>query len=201
MIDHIRGVICHKEPNLVVIECGGVGYACRTSTQTAAAAGAVEHEAVLYTRLTVREDEVALYGFSTRSERSCFDQLTGVSGVGPKAALAILSDFTPDRFALAVAAGDYKTFTKTKGIGTKTAQRIVLELKDKVAKSAEAAGLPEIPVMNTDSGNVAEAMSALQVLGYSQGEAASALASLDASLPSSELIRLSLRQLGRNKLG
>ena len=124
MIDHIRGTICHKEPNLVVIECGGVGYACRTSVQTAAAVGAVDTEAMLYTRLTVREDEVALYGFVSRSERSCYDQLTGVSGVGPKAALAILSDFTPDRFALAVAAGDYKQFTKTKGIGAKTAQRI-----------------------------------------------------------------------------
>lgn len=200
MIDHIRGVICHKEPNLVVIECGGVGYACRTSTQTAAAAGAVEHEAVLYTRLTVREDEIALYGFCTRSERSCFDQLTGVSGVGPKAALAILSDFSPDRFALAVAAGDYRSFTKTKGIGTKTAQRIVLELKDKVAKSVQAAGLPDVPDFS-GGGNLEEAMSALQVLGYTQGEVAGVLAALDASLPSSELIRLALRQLGKNKLG
>ena len=200
MIDHIRGVICYKEPNLVVIECGGVGYACRTSTQTAAAAGAVEHEAVLYTRLTVREDEIALYGFCTRSERSCFDQLTGVSGVGPKAALAILSDFSPDRFALAVAAGDYRSFTKTKGIGTKTAQRIVLELKDKVAKSVQAAGLPDVPDFS-GGGNLEEAMSALQVLGYTQGEVAGVLAALDASLPSSELIRLALRQLGKNKLG
>ena len=200
MIDHIRGVICYKEPNLVVIECGGVGYACRTSTQTAAAAGAVEHEAVLYTRLTVREDEIALYGFCTRSERSCFDQLTGVSGVGPKAALAILSDFSPDRFALAVAAGDYRSFTKTKGIGTKTAQRIVLELKDKVAKSDQAAGLPDVPDFS-GGGNLEEAMSALQVLGYTQGEVAGVLAALDASLPSSELIRLALRQLGKNKLG
>ena len=200
MIDHIRGTICHKEPNLVVIECGGVGYACRTSVQTAAAVGAVDTEAMLYTRLTVREDEVALYGFVSRSERSCYDQLTGVSGVGPKAALAILSDFTPDRFALAVAAGDYKQFTKTKGIGAKTAQRIVLELKDKVAKSVQTDGLPAAPVF-TGGGNVEEAMAALQVLGYSQGEVAGVLASLDASLPSSELIRLSLLQLGRNMLG
>ncbi len=200
MIDHIRGTICHKEPNLVVIECGGVGYACRTSVQTAAAVGAVDTEAMLYTRLTVREDEVALYGFVSRSERSCYDQLTGVSGVGPKAALAILSDFTPDRFALAVAAGDYKQFTKTKGIGAKTAQRIVLELKDKVAKSVQTDGLPAAPVF-TGGGNLEEAMSALQVLGYSQGEVAGVLASLDASLPSSELIRLSLIQLGKNMLG
>lgn len=200
MIDHLRGVVSYKEPNLVVIDCGGVGYACRTSMQTAAAVGAVDEETLLYTRMTVREDEVALYGFSARSERSCFDQLTSVTGVGPKAALAILSDFTPDRFALAVAAGDYKQFTKTKGIGAKTAQRIVLELKDKVAKSVQAEGLPAVPVP-VSGGNLEEAMSALQVLGYSQGEVAGVLASLDPALPSSELIRLSLLQLGKNMFG
>ena len=197
MIDHIRGKVSHKEPNLVVIECGGIGYACRTSMQTAAAVGAAGEETLLYTRMTVREDEIALYGFSERSERSCFDQLTGISGVGPKAALAIHSDFTPDRFALAVAAGDYKQFTKTKGIGAKTAQRIVLELKDKVAKSVQSEGLPAAPV-TVGSGSLEEAMSALQVLGYSQSEVAGVLASLDPSLSSSELIRLSLLQLGKN---
>lgn len=199
MIDHIRGIISYKEPNLVVIDCGGVGYACRTSIQTAAAVGTVEQEGMLYTRMTVREDEVALYGFSTRSERSCFDQLTSVTGVGPKAALSILSDFSPDRFALAVAAGDYKQFTKTKGIGAKTAQRIVLELKDKVAKSVQAEGLPA-PVVQADSGALGEAMAALQVLGYSQSEVSGVLAALDPSLPSSELIRLALRELGKNML-
>lgn len=197
MIDHLRGIISYKEPNLVVIDCGGVGYACRTGMQTAAAVGRVEEEALLYTRLTVREDEVALYGFADRRERTCFDQLTSVTGVGPKAALAILSDFTPDRFALAVAAGDFKQFTRTKGIGTKTAQRIVLELKDKVVKSVQAEGLTAAPAV-VSGGNLEEAASALQVLGYSQSEAAGVLASLDASLPSSELIRLSLMQLGKN---
>lgn len=200
MIDHICGTVSYKEPNLVVIDCGGVGYACRTSMQTAASVGAVEEEAMLYTRMTVREDEVALYGFSARSERSCFDQLTSVTGVGPKAALAILSDFTPDRFALAVAAGDYKQFTKIKGIGAKTAQRIVLELKDKVSKSVQAEGLPAAPVM-VGGGNLEEAMSALQVLGYSQSEVAGVLAGMDPALPSSELIRLSLKQLGKNMFG
>lgn len=197
MIDHLRGEICRKEPNLVVIECGGIGYACRTSIQTAAAAGSVGETGMLYTRMTVREDEVALYGFSSAAERSCFDQLTGVSGIGPKAALAILSDFTADRFALAVAAGDYKAFTKVKGIGAKTAQRIVLELKDKVAQSAAAAGIPAVPAV-TGGGNIDEAMAALCVLGYSQTEAAGALAALDASQPASELIRLALLSLGKN---
>ena len=198
MIDQIRGKICYKEPNLVVIECGGVGYASRTSLQTSASVGGPDAEGMLYTRLAVREDEIALYGFSSRSERSCYDQLTGVSGVGPKAALAILSDITPDRFALSVAAGDYKAFTKVKGIGTKTAQRIVLELKDKVMKSADFSALPDAAPVTVGTGNTEEAMAALLVLGYSQGEAASALSTLEPSLPSSELIRLSLMQLGRN---
>lgn len=198
MIDHVRGRVCYKEPNLVVIECGGVGYACRTSLQTTAAVGGTDSEAMLYTRLAVREDEIALYGFSSRSERSCYDQLTGVTGVGPKAALAILSDITPDRFALSVAAGDYKAFTKIKGIGTKTAQRIVLELKDKVLKSAELSGMPVSAPAAVGTGNTDEAMAALLVLGYSQSEAASALSTLEPTLPSSELIRLSLMQIGKN---
>jgi Holliday junction DNA helicase RuvA len=152
---------------------------------------------MLYTRLAVREDEIALYGFAQRSERSCYDQLVSVTGIGPKVALAILSDFTPDRFALAVAAGDYKQFTKTKGIGAKTAQRIVLELKDKVTKSVEKEGF--VPAAAApETGNAGEALSALQVLGYSQGEAAGVLAGLDPALPAAELIRLSLRELGKH---
>ena len=200
MIDSLRGSVTYKEPDLVVIECGGVGYACRVSMQTAASVGAVDENAMLFTRMTVREDEVALYGFATRAERSCFDQLTAVTSVGPKAALAILSDFTPDRFALIVAAGDHKALTKTKGIGSKIAQRIVLELKDKVAKSVSAEGISPMPAL-TGSGSMEEAMAALQVLGYSQSEVAGVLAGLDASLPSSELIRLSLLQLGKNMFG
>lgn len=197
MLDHVRGTVSYKEPGLVVIEAGGVGYACRTSVQTAGNVGAVGQEATLYTRLSVREDEIALYGFAARSERTCYDQLVSVSGVGPKAALAILSGISPDRFALAVAAGDYKVFTKIKGVGTKTAQRIVLELKDKVAKSVQAEGFADLPVI-TETGSLSEAMSALQVLGYSQSEAAAALSGLDTNLPSAELIRLSLQKLGKN---
>jgi Holliday junction DNA helicase RuvA len=197
MIDSLRGRVLSREPGLVVIECGGVGYACRVSLQTAAGVPAAGEEAMLYTRLTVREDDIALYGFLTRAERSCYDQLTAVSGVGPKAALAILSDFTPDRFALCVAAGDHKALTKAKGIGAKTAQRIVLELKDKLAKSAEIGSF--VPVAAAPAGgNTEEAMYALLVLGYSQSEAAGVLAALDPALPASELIRLSLRELGKN---
>ena len=196
MIDSISGVIQHKEPGLAVIVCSGVGYACRISLQTAAAIGAMGDDAMLYTHLAVREDEISLYGFAARSERTCFLQLLSVSGVGPKAALSILSDLTPDRFALAVAAGDSKIFTKTKGVGPKLAQRIVLELKDKVAKTVEMQDYSAAPAM-ISGGAVEEALSALMVLGYSQGEVAGVLAALDPALPSSELIRLSLLEFGK----
>lgn len=200
MIDSLRGKVLLKEPNLVVVECGGVGYACKTGMQTAAAVGSIGEEVMLYTRMTVREDDVSLFGFATRSERTCFDQLTSVSGVGPKNALAILSDLTPDRFALAIAAGDAKAFTKTKGIGTKTAQRIVLELKDKVTKTVQTEGFPQAPV-SISGGAMEEAMSALLVLGYTQGEVAGVLQSLDPALSSSELIRQSLMMLGKRMFG
>lgn len=201
MIDSLSGIVQYKEPSLVVIVCGGVGYACRVSLQTAAEAGAVGEETTLMTHLAVREDEISLYGFATRSERTCFLQLLSVSGVGPKAALSILSDLSPDRFALAVAAGDYKAFTKTKGVGPKLAQRIVLELKDKVSKTAAVAGYADAVSVQSAGGNMEEAMAALMVLGYGQSEVAGVLSSLDPALSASELIRLSLMQLGKQMFG
>lgn len=201
MIDSLSGIVQYKEPSLVVIACGGVGYGCKVSLQTAAAVGTVGEETTLFTHLAVREDEISLYGFATRGERTCFLQLLSVSGVGPKAALSILSDLSPDRFALAVAAGDYKVFTKTKGVGPKLAQRIVLELKDKVSKTAQAAGYADAVSVQPASGNIEEAMAALMVLGYGQPEVAGVLSSLDPALPASELIRLSLMQLGKQMFG
>lgn len=201
MIDSLSGIVQYKEPSLVVIACGGVGYGCKVSLQTAATVGSVGEETTLLTHLAVREDEISLYGFSTRSERTCFLQLLSVSGVGPKAALSILSDLSPDRFALAVAAGNYKVFTKTKGVGPKLAQRIVLELKDKVSKTAQAAGYADAVSVQPVGGNMEEAMAALMVLGYGQSEVASVLSSLDPALSASELIRLSLMQLGKQMFG
>lgn len=201
MIDSLSGIVQYKEPSLVVIACGGVGYGCKVSLQTAATVGSVGEETTLLTHLAVREDEISLYGFSTRSERICFLQLLSVSGVGPKAALSILSDLSPDRFALAVAAGDYKVFTKTKGVGPKLAQRIVLELKDKVSKTAQAAGYADAVSVQPVGSNMEEAMAALMVLGYGQSEVASVLSSLDPALSASELIRLSLMQLGKQMFG
>lgn len=198
MLYSLRGTLIHREPGLAVIECGGVGYACRTTLATGTALGAIGSEATVFTVLQVREDGVELFGFADRQELACFNLLVGVSGVGPKAALSILSDLEPARFLLTVAAGDSKVLTKTKGIGTKIAQRIVLELRDKVAKEqpalAEEAGY--LAASSAPEGAVSEALSALMVLGYSQGEAAPVLAGLSPDLSASELIRQSLRIIG-----
>lgn len=196
MIYSVRGKLVLRETELAVVECGGVGYACRTTLQTLAALGEKGSEVMLYTYLHVREDCMELFGFATKQELNCFKMLISVSGVGPKAALSILSDVNSEQFALLVASEDSKTLTKTKGIGAKTAQRIVLELKDKIVKEnnidfSAASGGPAVPV--SDGSAVSEAFSALLVLGYTQSEIAPVLAGLDQTLPSAELIRQALK--------
>lgn len=201
MIYSIKGELTHTEPNLAVIECGGVGYACRTTFTTLSQIGQTGETVKLLTYLHVREDAVELFGFYTQSELTCFKMLLSVSGAGPRTALAILSDTTPEKFALSVATGDTKAFTKTKGVGPKLAQRIILELKDKIAKeqlSQESVAVAEFTAVN-NSGAIGEAISALVVLGYSQTEAASVVSKLDASLSAPELIRKSLQLIGKNK--
>ena len=200
MIYSVRGKIIHKGTDLAVVECGGVGYACRTTLATLSQIGRTGEETMLYTYLHVREDNVELFGFATEQELNCFKMLISVSGVGPKAGLAILSDTNPERFALTVATGDYKAFTKTKGVGPKLAQRVVLELKDKISKEQlSSAGNSEVDFEAVTSGsNTSEAISALVVLGYSQTEAASAVAKLDPSLSVEELIRQSLKKMAAN---
>lgn len=201
MIYSIKGELTHTEPNLAVVECAGVGYACRTTFTTLSQIGQVGETVKLLTYLHVREDAVELFGFYTQSELTCFKMLLSVSGAGPRTALAILSDTTPEKFALSVATGDTKAFTKTKGVGPKLAQRIILELKDKIAKeqlSQESVSVAEFTAVN-NSGAVGEAISALVVLGYSQTEAASVVSKLDASLSAPELIRKSLQLIGKNK--
>ncbi len=132
MLYSVRGTLVHLEPRMAVVECGGVGFRCQITMNTARQLPALGAEALLYTILNVREDAMELFGFADQSELRCFQQLTAVSGVGPKAAIAILSELSPDRIAVAVAGGDYKSLTRAQGVGPKLAQRIVLELKDKV---------------------------------------------------------------------
>ena len=199
MFYYVNGTVAETGPNLAVIDCGGVGYACATTNYTLSQLKKGER-AKLYTHLHVREDIFELYGFSSQAELNSFRMLIGVSGVGPKAALSILSDLEPTRFMLTVAAGDSKVLTKIKGIGAKTAQRIVLELKDKISKEPlpQPDGSYE-PVSRTAQGSVAEALSALLVLGYTQGEVTPILATLDDQLPAAELIKQTLRTIGNRK--
>lgn len=196
MIYSLHGKLIHKELGLAVVECGGVGYGCRTSYNTLVKLGDTGGEVTLYTHLAVREDGVELFGFVDMQELNCFRQLISVSGVGPKAATAILSDMTTEQFALTVASGDSKSLTRTKGIGTKTAQRIVLELKDKISSesvSGTTASADYGGAVNTGGSAVGEAMEALMVLGYSQGEIAPILRKLDPALDTQELIKETLR--------
>lgn len=198
MIYSVNGTVELIEPNLAVIDCGGVGYACRTTANTLSQLK-IGEKAKLLTYLSVREDAVELFGFYDAAELNCFRMLISVSGVGPKAALSILSGMTPQAFALCVASGDSKTLTNAPGIGRKTAERIVLELKDKVSKQDVAAGVKgsAVPIVAAPSNTYGEAVSALMVLGYSNGEATSALSGLDPSAPSDELIRAGLKKLAK----
>lgn len=200
MFYYLNGTVAHIGPYLAVIDCGGVGYACRTTNYTLSSLtkGA---PAKLYTYLHVREDIFELYGFSTEAELSSFQMLLGVSGVGPKAALAILSSNTPEGLALAIVSENEKALTCAPGIGKKIAQRIILELKDKLAKgqlttsNAEsfAGGVTIIPENKTS-----EASAALAVLGYSQNEIAVALKGLDMDqLTLEQIIKQALKRMVR----
>ena len=198
MIYSLRGRIICKEDNLAVIECGGVGYACRTTLNTLSRLECGENETVLYTFMNVHEGGIELFGFADKSELNCFKMLLSVSGVGAKAGLSILSDFTPEQFATIIASGDSRTLTKSKGIGAKTAQRIVLELKDKV--TAESSGYE----LSGDSESVvkrnsarSEALEGLMVLGYTQSEVMPVLSGLDEKLDTAGLIREVLRAMSK----
>lgn len=204
MIYSLRGTLTVKEPGFAVIECGGVGYGCRTSFNTLSALGSIGCDATLYTYLYVREDVVELFGFATLQELSCFKLLISVSGVGPKAASTILSGVSPEQFAFLIASGDSKAFTKIKGIGAKTAQRIVLELKDKISseavKGAVTGGSADFAMPSASaSTSVSEALEALMVLGYSQGEIAPIIGKLDPQLSTQELIKETLKIMASKK--
>lgn len=197
MIYSITGELIHVESNLIVVQCGGIGYSIKTSMTTVSQLPSMGETATLYTYLYVREDALELFGFAEATELSSFKMLISISGVGPKAAISILSDLTPEKFALCVASGDAKTLTKAQGIGLKTAQRIVLELKDKVSKEQVASGVvgETISDVANKTGNASEAISALVVLGYPQSDATQVITKLDNTLPVEEMIKLGLKAL------
>lgn len=199
MLYSVTGELIHTEPGLAVISCGGVGFKCLTTLNTQRQLPKVGEKARLYTHLHVREDALDLFGFATLSEMHCFQMLTGVSGVGPKVGLGILSELSSEQVAMSVAVGDSKTLTRAPGVGPKLAQRIVLELADKVKKMAsrdDGGFVPAEAGVVSASSHAAEAVKALSVLGYAPADAAGVVAKLDSSLPVEELIRLSLKEMG-----
>lgn len=201
MIYSLKGIIRKIEPNFVVIDVNGIGFGVKTSMTTVARLPGEGKSALLYTQMIVREDAMELCGFSEQAELNCYRMLVSVNGVGPKAALSILSELTPEALALTVASDDAKRLTHCPGVGLKTAQRIVLELKDKVAKDQIAAGVtgntPSI-VANVATGNASEAISALTVLGYTQSEAAKVVSQMDPTLSVEEMIKQGLRLLAKS---
>lgn len=198
MIYCLSGKIVKKSLDAVVISCGGVGYYAQCPASVAGALPGVGKETTLYTVLNVTENnDINLYGFATEQQQAWFKLLTSVSGVGPKVGLAILSVMEPERVALAISAGDHKAFKAASGVGPKLAQRITLELKDKVAKGfVEGVSLEDVSGAASDgaaSQGSAQAIAALVSLGYSQSEAALAVAKIDTALPVEEIIKLALR--------
>ena len=197
MIYCLTGKLLEKAPDYAVVSCGGVGYLAAIPSTTAGALPAVGDTCTLYTCMNVTENDVSLFGFADKESQTMFRLLTGVSGVGPKVGLAILSVMEPDRVALAISAGDHKAFKAASGVGPKLAQRIVLELKDKVAKGfVDGISLEDVAGATSTAPaaqGAGQAIAALVSLGYSQSEAAMAVSKIDATLPVEEIIKLALR--------
>ena len=196
MIYYVSGNVAVLEPGLAVIDCGGVGYCCRITGFTAAQLK-LNTNVRLYISESIREDAYDLYGFISKEEQRCFQLLTGINGVGPKAALSILSAGGPQNFTLAVMTGDEKMLTAAQGVGKKIAQRIILELKDKIGGGNMefdlSAGAPAVAPQST--GGLAMATAALQELGYSPVEISTALKGVDPNATTEEMVRYALRAM------
>ena len=195
MYYYIKGVLAKKGDGYVVVDASGVGYMIYTSLTSITDAGSVGQEITMYTYLHVREDVMDLYGFTTVEEKNMFLHLLSVSGVGPKAALAVLSVAPASKFAVAVVTNDVKTITKAQGVGPKMAQRIILELRDKLKNEDLGIEAEETEAEAAVSDNKSEAQSALIVLGYSPQEAQKALKGIDGSLSVEEIIKKALASL------
>lgn len=201
MFYYLNGILEYRDANTCVIDCGGVGYKLTVSMITSdSLSSKLSQKVKLFTYLAVREDGVELFGFGSNEERLCFNQLTSVSGVGPKAAMSILSTMTPDKFSLSVCTEDVKAISKAPGVGTKTAARIVLELKDKISKDMMTAS-PKLdfassisPAPNI-SGKLAEATQALMVLGYDKNTVITALKGIESeNLEVADIIKAVLKK-------
>lgn len=199
MIYNLKGKLTVCDINFIVVECGGVGFKCFTTLNTVKQIGKVGSEVNVFTHLSVREDAMDLYAFATPAELDSFKLLITVSGIGPKAAASILSELTPDRLALCIASGDAKSITAAQGVGKKTAERVVLELKDKMnGIVSESVSSSVNNASSVETSSASEAVAALVALGYSQSDAAVVVGSLDKSMSVDEMIRHGLKQLAKN---
>lgn len=201
MFAYIKGKLTYKHNEYIVVEANGIGYKIYTALSTIEAVGPVGGEATVHTHLYVREDIMNLYGFATTEELGMFELLISVSGVGPKAAISVISSVSPSKFGLAVITDDTKTLTRAQGIGSKMAQRIILELKDKIKKEqlgAIAGGKEEKAVAGRENSRVSEAISALMVLGYTPLEASKAVSAVYSDdLDLEAVIKMALKGLIR----
>ena len=198
MISSLRGKLIFSDPDYVVIECSGVGFKCFITKNMAYNLQPVGSEIMVHTYLSVKEDALDLYAFATPEELSAFKLITSVNGVGAKIGMALLSEFTPDRLLLIIAANDPKSLTKASGVGLKLAQRIVLELKDKVGSiSTENSDVVSAVGNANTATNTGEAIAALVALGFSQSDASLAVGKLDPSADTNELIKGALKYLSR----
>lgn len=195
MIYSVRGNLILMDAGFAVIECGGVGYRVQTSITTQKQLK-LNTETMLYTYMNVREDAMELFGFASKGELNTFKMLIGITGVGPKVALAILSDLTSEQIAMCVSSGDSKTLTRANGVGPKLAQRIVLELKDKIKGVVDTTGfdIGKGSVI-ADTGNVPKAVAALAVLGYSAADVTPILSKLDPGMSVEAMIAATLKQM------
>ncbi len=198
MISSLNGKLIYSDKDTAIIECGGVGFRCNIGYNTFSKLPRINSDIFLHTFMSVKEDAIDLYGFYSVEELDCFKMLISVSGVGPKMGIALLSEFAPDKIMLFIATGDSKSLTAASGVGNKLAQRIVLELKDKV-KSFGGTTVSDVAVTvgAADDSNVKQAIAALVTLGYSQTEASVAVAKADASLPTEDIIKAALKELAR----
>lgn len=199
MIYSLSGTLIYTDQTTAVVECAGVGYKCTVTYNTLRELPKIGEQVRLLTHMTVREDSVDLYGFFTSDELDWFKRLTTVNGVGPKAGIAILSELSPQKLILAIASSDTKAITRANGVGAKIAQRIILELKDKVTKSMSAAEGGTVASLFDESkvndSTLSEAIAALVALGYSQSEAAAAVSGQDLTKPVDEIIKNALKKL------
>lgn len=199
MIYNVKGILTYTDTNFAVVECGGVGFKCFVSLTTLRDLTSIGSEVNLFTHLSVREDAMDLFGFSTNAELDAFKLLITVNGIGPKAAMAILSVLPPDRLSVAISGGDVKAIQMAQGVGKKTAERVVLELKDKVVGIGGANSSVIESIQSVASSNDAsEAVAVLVSLGFNQSDAATVVGAMDKSLSVDEMIRKGLKQLSSN---